>query len=616
MLIVNQFLYKTLKKVKLDFAFIFEIHKNSMPVELTWDGKYDADGRRKSPLKIALPFQTVETVNESVQERQRNMFAAASQAEWRNRLIWGDKRYVLPSLLPEFAGKVNLIYIDPPFDTGANFSFQVEVEGEQFTKEPSIIEQKAYRDTWGKGLDSYLQWFYETAIVLRELLTDDGSIYVHLDWHVGHYAKTVLDEVFGYENLLNEVVWCYTSGGKGSNFFSRKHDNIYWYRKSEKYVFNADNIRVPYSEKTLANYKPGLKGSTYTSNVELNVLGKVPEDYWNIAVASKSLIESLAYPTQKPEALLERIIKASSNENDLILDCFCGSGTTAAVAEKLGRRWITCDLGRFAIHTARKRLLSIPNVKPFVVQNLGKYERQAWQKDEFGANSEQRIDAYNKFILELYHAEKLNGFTWLHGVKNGRVVHVGAVDSPVTLGDVKAIILEWKKNLAIAQSTGIDILGWEFALDINETARQQAKEAGVDVRFIKIPQEVLEKKAVEQGDIQFFELAALFTETKIKKRELQIDLTNFIAPLDYVPQDIREKIKDWKSWIDYWAVDFDFKGDTFHNQWQSYRTRKDRKIDVSCKHTYDAPGIYSVQVKVIDILGNDTTKTFQIEIKD
>ncbi|MCY7344770.1 MAG: hypothetical protein LH614_01000, partial [Pyrinomonadaceae bacterium] len=352
-----------------------------------------------------------------------------------------------------------------------------------------------------------------------------------------------------------------------------------------------------------------------------NVMYQVREErtidnVWRLSMLQPAdRTENVNYQTQKPETLLERVIKASSNEKDLILDCFCGSGTTAVVAETLGRRWITCDLGRFAIHTARKRLLSIPNVKPFVVQNLGKYERQAWQKDKFGANSEQRIDAYNKFILELYNAEKLNGFAWLHGVKNGRVVHVGAVDSPVTLGDVKAIILEWKKNLAIAQSTGIDILGWEFALDINETAKQQAKEANVDARFVLIPREVLEKKAVEQGDIQFFELAALFTETRIKKRELQIDITNFIAPLDYVPQDIREKIKDWKSWIDYWAVDFDFKGDTFHNQWQSYRTRKDRKIDVSCKHAYEAPGVYSVQVKVIDILGNDTTKTFQIEIE-
>ena len=612
-------------------------------VELTWEGKY-RDGKRVAPLKIALPFQTVETVNESVQERQKNLFAAASQAEWRNRLIWGDKKYVLPSLLPEFAGKVNLIYIDPPFDTGANFSFQVEVEGEQFTKEPSIIEQKAYRDTWGKGLDSYLQWFYETATLLRELLAEDGSIYVHLDWHVGQYAKVVLDEVFGINKLRNEIIWAYTGpGSPGMKQFNRKHDNIFWYSKSEKWTFNDKEIRTAHHAKTKDNFKSGLIGSGFVSDTyDLDEVGKVPESWWEMAIAARYPIDGIkrtGYATEKPFPLLERIIKASSNENDLVLDCFCGSGTTAAASEKLGRRWITCDLGRFAIHTARKRLLSISGVRPFVVQNLGKYERQTWQKDEFGANSAQRIDAYNKFILELYNAEKLNGFAWLHGVKNGRVVHVGAVDSPVTLGDVKAIILEWKKNMGFGgsphevraqddsskehaysvrvsanQSNGIDILGWEFALDINETAKQQAKDANVDVKFLLIPREVLEKKAVEQGDIQFFELAALFTETRIKKRELQIELTNFIAPLDYVPQDIREKIKDWKSWIDYWAVDFDFKGDTFHNQWQSYRTRKERKIDVSCKNVYSASGVYNVQVKVIDILGNDTTKTFQVEI--
>lgn len=509
---------------------------------------------------------------------------------------------------------------------------------------------------------------------MRELLAEDGSIYVHLDWHVGHYAKAVLDEVFGIDNFRSEIVWQKIRTVKAqSGSFGNVHDVIFFYSKTSKlnYKIQTTSQNVEYAlkfdkiepdserryqlvsllqsgqgtarkfgdkvleppkgrhwiwsqeridealEKGLIEFTSGGDG-TPRKKQYLDESGDKPvDDLWiDIFPLNSQSSERVNYPTQKPITLLERIIKASSNENDLILDCFCGSGTTAAAAEKLGRRWITCDLGRFAIHTARKRLLSISTVKPFVVQNLGKYERQAWQKDEFGANSAERIDAYNKFILELYNAEKLNGFAWLHGVRNGRVVHVGAVDSPVTVGDVKAIILEWKKNLAIAQSTGIDILGWEFALDINETAKQQAKEANVDARFVLIPREVLEKKAVEQGDIQFFELAALFTETRIKNRELQIDLTNFIAPLDYVPQDIREKIKDWKSWIDYWAVDFDFKGDTFHNQWQSYRTRKDRKIEVSCKHAYDAAGVYTIQVKVIDILGNDTTKTFQIEIKD
>ena len=177
-------------------------------VELTWDGKYDKDGRKVAPVRLALPFQNVETVNESAQERQKSLdlFSSGRDSEWRNRLIWGDKKYVLPSLLSEFAGKVNLIYIDPPFDTGADFSFTANIpdnpktkldETSDFVKEPSVIEQKAYRDTWGKGLESYLQWFYKTAILFRELLAENGAIYVHLDWHVGHYVKALMDEVFG-----------------------------------------------------------------------------------------------------------------------------------------------------------------------------------------------------------------------------------------------------------------------------------------------------------------------------------------------------------------------------------------------------------------------------------
>jgi len=208
--------------------------------ELIWDGKYDNNGRKVAPLRVALPFQTVETVNESAQERTYalDLFGSGRDPMWRNRLIWGDKKYVLPSLLPQFAGKVNLVYIDPPFDTGADFSFQVQIESEQFTKEPSIIEQKAYRDTWGRGLDSYLQWFHDTILHLHELLSDDGSLYVHLDWHAGHYAKIVLDQVFGRDNFMNEVIWWYYNKFQGNvNRFASDHDVILWYRKGEKYQF-------------------------------------------------------------------------------------------------------------------------------------------------------------------------------------------------------------------------------------------------------------------------------------------------------------------------------------------------------------------------------------------
>jgi len=392
-------------------------------VELIWDGKYDAEGKRAAPLRIALPFQTVETVNESAQQRERNLFSyAAQQSQWRNRLIWGDKKYVLPSLLPEFAGKVDLIYIDPPFNVGADFSYQAEVGDEVFEKAPNVIETKAYRDTWGHGLDSYVQWFYETLVLLHELLKETGTIYVHLDWHVSFYAKVVLDEVFGADQFVNEVVWKrQTAKGdvtQGAKHMGRIHESIFVYTKSDDYTWNmqytdyevsyadafyrhvdADGRRYQLSDITAPGGAKASKGNPYYeflgvtrywrfSRERMQELyeqgrivqtspGSVPrqkryldempgvplQSLWlDIAPVQAQAAERLGYDTQKPETLLERIINLSTNENELVLDCFCGSGTTAAVAEKLNRRWIVCDLGRFAIHTTRKRLLGIEGV--------------------------------------------------------------------------------------------------------------------------------------------------------------------------------------------------------------------------------------------------------------
>ena len=660
--------------------------------ELIWEGKYDQDGKKKAPLRVALPFQTVETVNESAQQRQKNLFAPQpARPDWRNRLIWGDKKYVLPSLLSEFAGKVDLIYIDPPFNVGADFSFQAQVGDERFTKAPSLIEQKAYRDTWGRGIDGYLQWLYETAVLLHELLAETGSLYVHLDWHVGHYVKAVLDEVFGLGNFLNEIIWkrqTAKGGAFGSlNQYGRIHETIYFYTKSETFVWNqlftsyeeshieksyrhieeGTGKRFSLRDLTAAGVRKGESGKPIEVNGE--VIPVPPGRHWAIGLkkdetvqqgvdrlVSENLIwhrkggmprlklylekmpgvplqsiwtdikpvqaqsnERLDYNTQKPETLLERIIQASSNEDDLVLDCFCGSGTTAAVSEKMNRRWIVCDLGRFSIHTTRKRLLEIDGVRPFVVQNLGKYERQVWQHAEFGERAEATVFAYRKFILDLYHADQITGFAWLHGKKGGRMVHVGSVDSPVTHSDVQQIAIEFRKAIGrgkdAPQVAGVDVLGWDFALDMNETVRQIAKEASLDVRFIKIPREVLERKAVEQGDIRFFELAALGVELTVKARQATVKLTDFMVPPDDVPADVLKAVKHWSEWIDYWAVDFNFRDDTFHNEWQSYRTRKERKLELKHSHIYAAPGVYTVLVKVIDILGNDTTKALRCDVQ-
>jgi len=862
--------------------------------ELIWDGKYkDAAGGGKqkvAPVRIALPFQTIETVNESAQDRLRtlDMFASGKPTEWRNRLIWGDKKYVLPSLLPEFAGKVNLIYIDPPFDTGADFSFNAtlhdhpdtdEDEAASFVKEPSIIEQKAYRDTWGRGLDSYLQWFFETILLLRELLAENGSIYVHCDWHVGHYMKALLDEVFGYDNFRNQIVWQRFNFHADARRFGIVSDEILFYGSSSEIAWNPQSVPIKdtYIQSHFRNvdadgrrYKMAdilAKGQGPPRKFGNRVLEPPPGTHWrfgqekidelmkqeriaftkegnpavkmyldekegsvvhniwtDIPPVNPMALERADYPTQKPESLLERIIKSSSNEGNLILDCFCGSGTTAAVAEKLNRRWIACDLGRFAIHTTRKRLLQIPNVKPFVVQNLGKYERQAWAAAEFhshpldessrrpspspagrrgddhpslegrGAGGEgeelkrkwqppyvskemrerarklrkkatpaeeilwdvlrdrqlnglkfrrqhvidryivdfycaehklaveldgpvhdakeqqekdklreqaiqrekiqvirfkndqvfddlesvlssivgqitplqegedpdlatplptgerkgvremaQKEKAYRNFILELYHAEPVTGYVWLHGAREKRMVHVGAVDSPVALGDVKTIIQEfWKSvgkhpplhegegpGLPAGQAgvrlltNGIDILGWEFAFDINETARQQAAASKVDVKFKKIPREVLDKKAIEQGDVHFFELAGLDVrarlnnavgQAKSKGRKVELTLKEFIIPPDDVPEDVRASIVHWSQWVDYWAVDWNYRDDTFHNEWQSYRTKKETTLQLTTAHEYEEKGTYTIVVKVIDILGNDTTKALTVDL--
>lgn len=652
--------------------------------ELIWDGKYDDNGKRVAPLRVSLPFQTVETVNESAQQRQMalDMFSAGRDPQWRNRLIWGDKKYVLPSLLDEFAGKVNLVYIDPPFNVGADFSFNAslhdnaeteEDETAEFLKQPSAIELKAYRDTWGKGLTSYLQWLYETLALLRELLSDDGSIFVHIGPNMSHYARAVMDELFGLGNFKNEIYWRRVfSHNDTRGRFGVVTDTILFYAKSDNYKFNPptkqhnkqyiDSHYTQHDQKgryTLVSLlsphpRPNLtyeyKGYAPPSNgwsvsrermEELDRQGLlyfpaskaqrirlkkyhdgtqsyvVPNFWDDIAPVNSQAHELTSYPTQKPEALLERILEACTTEGDLVLDCFCGSGTTAVVAEKLGRRWIAGDLSRFAIHVTRKRLLGIDALKPFVVQNLGKYERQAWIESQFDDKQDAQV-RYREFILGLYRASPLNQFTWLHGLRAGRMVHVGSVDSPVTTGDLANIAVEFKRVIGTGKdapkSNGVDILGWDFAFEMNEVAKQQASQAGLDVRFYHIPRDVMDKRAVEQGDIKFFELAALDVSVKVKRLGATLTFKEFVIPPEDVPQEVQESIKHWSQWVDYWAVDWDFKDDTFHNQWQTYRTRGEPDLKLSTEHVYEQPGEYIVVIKVIDILGNDTTKTVRVKV--
>jgi len=620
------------------------------------------------------------------------------EAGWRNKLIWGDNLLVMGSLLEKFAGKIDLIYIDPPFATGADFSFTAPIgeTGQQVFKEQSVIEEKAYRDTWGSGTASFLEMLQMRLVLMRDLLSGNGSIFVHIGAEVSHLVRSAIEDVFGAENFRNEIVLPGRAPKNLQQQFEQvsrlqiRHDALFWSSKSPATRFRphwvekhdagnpeghwhhawstADRPTMRYpllgvtptsgqwvwsqerAEKAVANYERYLKeggGRTLAeywrdTGCKLEFIRPDPKDgkpqYW-CAPAETRIADTVwagipiysasqGYPTEKNERLLEEVLQLASKPGDLVADFFCGSGTTLAVAEKLGRRWIGCDLGRWAIHVTRKRLLDIPNCKPFEVLNLGKYERQYWQGVTFAEAkdkplAERALYEYLAFLLKLYGAQPVAGMAHIHGKKGKAMVHIGAVDAPVTIDEVNQALDEC---VAVKQ-TELHVLGWEWEMGLagpNNDVRKGspmheiAKQKGVKLLLLQIPREVMEQQAVAKGDVRFFELA--YFEAKInrpKKLTVQIELRDFATPnADLVPEEVRSKVKKWSDYIDYWAVDWDFQNDTFMQGWVAYRTRKERKLPlVSDPHTYEKPGKYRILVKVIDIFGNDTSQSFDVEVK-
>ena len=613
-------------------------------------------GKTTEVERVSLPFQTIERVNEVSR-------SAAGQARlrdggelpdwwpegWRNKLIWGDNKYVLSSLLDEFAGKVDLIYIDPPFATGADFSIPIEINGVEIDVPGTTVELTAYRDTWHGGIGSYSQMLYDRLVLLRELLAPHGSIFVHADYHVGHYIKLVMDEVFGVESFTNELIWYYRRWTAKSHSFQNMHDTIFFYRRTPD-VFRFNYVEQEPTEDTKRARDRGWNANTYRAkggrrrqlliydhakfNQAINAGTIDPERYDRVVdatdpnvapndvidpkwedVLEESFIgprsgERVGYPTQKPERLIDRLVAVASDPGDLVLDCFCGGGTTPAVAQANGRRWIAADLGRFAVQTTRKRLLNTIGRHPFEVLNLGRYERSHWQ----GADVGERIGEYYDFIIQLYGATRLDGFNHLHGIKGDRMIHVGATDAPVTVEELDLAISECAEGSTLA----LDVLGWEWEMGLNPSRKDElAHFYEVDVHLLNIPREVMDQKAVEAGDIHFFELSVVELEQMQDDRGLVVEITNFLPAVDhYMAEKVGDAISQWSDWIDYWSIDFDYNGETFINSWQSYRTRQDRSLSLTCDpHSYDEPGKKTIVVKVIDIFGNDTTRELTVEVE-
>jgi len=396
---------------------------------------------------------------------------------------------------------------------------------------------------------------------------------------------------------------------------STKRRAFEWRGRTAQWLYSKEKLDDFYKNGYIYGAtKTGYSKKQYLDEIE----GILATNIWSdkdVAPIQGGSEEYTGYSTQKPEGLLERIVKVSSDDGDIIADFFCGSGTTGAAAEKLNRRWIMSDLGRFAIHTARKRLLDI-SARPFVVQNLGKYERHRW------VELNGRYKNYLKFILELYHAEPVEGFENLHGKKDRAFVRVGAVDAPVTLSEIREALSECKEN----EIKSLDVLGWEWEMGLHDLVKEEAERYGVKLSTFQIPREVMELNVSDpkvKKDIHFYELAYLEVEQKTEGKRVAITLKDFIIPNpELLPEEVKDKVKSWSDFIDYWAVDWMFnqhdeeteEDDTFHNMNQRYRTRKEPKLELSMDYDYKKSGKYNILVKVIDIFGNDTTKLIEVKV--
>ncbi|MBU4201191.1 MAG: site-specific DNA-methyltransferase [Verrucomicrobia bacterium] len=661
----------------------FLLFEDKREVELVWNGK------TSEVCNIVLPFQVIEQVDEPRAEKpeetalQMELFSLDARGRqlkgWTNKLIWGDNKLVLSSLKNgplreeiEKQGGLKLIYIDPPFDVGADFSMDIEIgpstgsgQAETFTKKPNILEEIAYRDTWGHGADSFIAMIYERLVLMRDLLAEDGSIYVHIDYRLVAPLRLILDEIFGTPRFINEIIWKRGNHKNTEKMYLISHDNVLVYSKSDNYIFNPQFVAYvkDYIEKYYGNFESdgrryqlqGMygKGSgpamyfgdrlisppkglhwrwtqeriaeAFNNGIIVFPRGGdgMPrfKDYlddkqgvpvrtiWDdVYEVNSQAAERIDYPTQKPEALLERIIKASSNEGDLVADFFCGSGTTAAVAEKLGRKWIVSDLGKFAIHTTRKRLIGVQrqlkeegkNYRAFEILNLGKYERQHYigvnpnlREEEQRKQLEEKEAAFLDLILRAYRAEKVENFACFHGKKAGRLVAVGPVNLPVTRLFVEEIILECRKK----HITKVDILGFEFEMGLFPNVLDEARAKGIDIAPKYIPAEVFDKRAVEKNQVVFHDVSYIEVKPLIREGKkgaapaVAVELTDFSVfysqdSIANAEAEIKNKgsrivvekgqivkvtkdakgivkrevlTKNWTDWIDYWSVDFEFE---------------------------------------------------------
>lgn len=500
--------------------------------ELRWTGKR--------------PYRSTQYYPAQLKERY------GEEAEgWINKIFWGDNLQVMSHLLKEYRGKVDLIYIDPPFDSKADYKKKIEIKGVGSAETDSTsFEEKQYGDIWTN--DEYLQFMYERLILLRELLSDNGCIYLHCDWHKSHHLRMIMDEVFGPDKFVNEVIWHYSGAGTPKGCWAKRHDNIFVYSKTDNYTFNADEVRTEYAAATVERFSHAINnvrnGINFGSQ-SLNPLGKYPEDVLDISIEAPSASIRTGYPTQKPEALLEKIIKASSNPGDLVFDCFMGSGTTVSVAKKLGRRFIGADINMGSIQTTKKRLLTSSETSEnecgFEIYNVNNYD--------FFRNP---VEARELIIKALEIQAFPQGNVW-DGELDGRMVKIMPVNHIATKADLEQL----KSNLPYktyekrrednpnkpVESITIVCMGHEP--DLKGSLEQELSEYKFDIEIIDILRDKSELQLKREAEAEIVRendklvIRAYYPMNLLQKLSLQ-----------------KESVEDWKQLVESIMIDWNYDG--------------------------------------------------------
>ena len=580
-----------------------------------------------------------------------------NENQWFNKLIYGDNLLAMQALLagdettPSMRGKIDLIYIDPPYDSKADYRTKIELPGAKIEQKPTVIEQFAYKDTWKKGTVSYLEMMVPRLILMRELLSETGSIYVHIDWHVGHYLKIILDDIFGKDNFVNEIVWHYSSGGIPEKNFAKKHDIIFLYQKSNNKYFDVEKASRPRNICPSCNQELN-KWNNLKKHVDedgrvyrtIKSNGKIYKyyddepvlcsDVWlDVSHIQQKDPQRTGFFTQKPEKLLERIIGTSCPPDGLVADFFMGSGTTGAVAEKLGRRWVMSELGKPATMITRKRLID-QEAKPFLYQSIGDYQKEQFEQSEF-----KTIRDLSHVVMSLYGALPFNdneSRTNLGYVKDKKTLVL--VDSPSKLTGYNTLIKAQKlRNTYQGGWDKVVVLGWNFVQNIGQII-SDLNDKRLDV--LVIPPDLLEqlktkskaKKLIQTGNLRFSSLQYLTVKKPVVEsyndelETLTVELDNYVllSP-EALPLDDKNKKKlsevignDPLALIEYWSIDPDYDGQVFRSKWQDYRENiandndPFRVIRTARINVPKINGKRVICVKAVDVFGFESATTIEV----